>query len=178
MRMQTTVDGAPVVAFFSGDTIIDQGAWGETVLPRLWAQHVFGLAAAIPSARAYWFLISSGYKTYRFLPVFFRTFYPTYSAPTPPHAQRTLDALARLKFPDEYDPASGVVRFAQATPLRPGVADLSEARLSDPQVAFFVAANPGHAAGDELACLTEIAPANLTAAGRRMLGLGRAAPAT
>jgi hypothetical protein len=33
--------------------------------------------------------------------------------------------------------------------------------------------NPGHANGDELACLTEISRSNLTPAGERMVGGGR-----
>ncbi len=170
MRLQTSVDNQPVVAFFSGDTIIQREYWGETELPRLWARHVFGLAA-LEQAPTYWFLISSGYKTYRFLPTFFREFYPTYAHPTPTPIKRVLDQLALQKFPAEYDAARGVVRLAQAAALQPGIADITERRLRDPHVAFFVAANPGHIQGDELACLTELTPANLTAAGRRMLGL-------
>ena len=81
-----------------------------------------------------------------------------------------LDALALRKFPSEYDPEQGVVRFARAAPLRPGVAEITGQRLHDPHVAFFEVANPGHARGDELACLAELVPANLTPAGRRMLG--------
>jgi hypothetical protein len=119
----------------------------------------------------YWLLISSGYKTYRFLPVFFREFYPTYERPTPPAIKRRLDALAQLKFPSEYDPHRGVVRLTASAPLRAGVADVTEQRLRDPHVAFFVQANPGHVYGHELACLTELTQANLTAAGRRMIGL-------
>lgn len=168
MRLRAVVDAQPIVAFFSGDTIIDRSYWSELELPRLWARHVFGLAAEIHDARVYWFLISSGYKTYRFLPVFFREFYPTCGRPTPPAVQRVLDTLGRLKFGGAYDPSRGVVRLAQPAPLRPGVAEIHERRLRDPHVAFFVAANPGHIYGDELACLTELTPANLTAAGRRM----------
>lgn len=169
MQLRAVIDGQPVVAFFSGDTIIAREYWGETALPRFWARHVFGLAAQIAAARVYWLLICSGYKTYRFLPVFFREFYPTYARPTPPHIKRTLDTLACLKFPAEYDSQRGVVRFAQAAALRPDVAVITPLRLRDPHVAFFAAANPGHTAGDELACLTELTPANLTAAGRRMV---------
>lgn len=171
MRLRTVVDDEPVVAFFSGDTIIHSDYWGETVLPRLWGRHVFRLAESMQDARVYWFLISSGYKTYRFLPVFFREFYPTCERPTPPAIQRRLDALAQLKFPGEYDPGRGVVRLAAATPLRSGVAEITEQRLKDPHVAFFMVANPGYVRGDELACLTELTPANLTAAGRRMIGI-------
>ena len=32
----------------------------------------------------------------------------------------------------------------------------------------FAALNPGHVRGDELACVTELTPQNLTSAGRRM----------
>ena len=170
MRLQTVVDGQAVVAFFSGDTIIHPAYWTEIELPRLWGRHVFSLAEAVPEARVYWFLISSGYKTYRFLPVFFRQFYPTYRCPTPAPIQRVLDTLAYLKFPTEYDPRQGVIHLAQAAPLQAGVAEVTARRLKDPHVAFFVAANPGHLNGDELACLTELTRTNLTPAGRRMLG--------
>jgi len=173
MRLEVVVDHQPIVAFFSGDTIIHQDYWGETELPRLWGRHVFGLAKTIPEARVYWFLTSSGYKTYRFLSVFFREFYPSYQRPTPAAIKRALDALAQLKFPSEYDAERGLIRSATAAPLRPGVAEVTKRRLRDPHVAFFVAANPGHAAGDQLACLVELTPANLTSAGRRVVGLGR-----
>lgn len=170
MRLRVTVDDRPIVAFFSGDTIIHHDYWGETELPRLWGRHVFSLAEAMPETRAYWFLISSGYKTYRFLPVFFREFYPTYTRPMPPAIQRIIDALACTKFPGEYDPERGIIRFALAAPLRPGVAEITDRRLKDPHVAFFAAANPGHVHGDQLPCLVELARSNLTAAGLRMLG--------
>ncbi len=173
MQLHILVDDRPVVAFFSGDTIVERAYWGESVLSRSWARHVFQQAGqirrAVPETGVYWFLICSGYKTYRFMPTFFREFYPAYDRPTPSVVKRTLDRLAWLKFPSEYDAERGVVRLRQATPLRPEVAAVTEHLLANPHVAFFVAANPGHVDGDELACLTEIIPENLTPAGRRML---------
>ncbi|HZS07034.1 MAG TPA: hypothetical protein VFD58_19515 [Blastocatellia bacterium] len=170
MRFSVEIENQPVVAFFSGDTIIAREYWGETTLPRLWGRHVFRLADEIHDARVYWFLICSGYKTYRFLPVFFREFYPHCERPMPAAIRQLLDTLGRLKFKNEYDAGRGVVRFAHATPLHEGVADITEQRLRDPHVAFFARANPGHARGDELACLCEITRGNLTPAGRRMVG--------
>jgi hypothetical protein len=171
MRLHVVVDGHPVTAFFSGDTIIHREYWGEAVLPRIWGKHVFRLAATIQDARVFWYLISSGYKTYRFLPLFFREFYPTYKQPTPPEFKRVLDALGRTKFPSEYDEDRGIVRPAEAAPLKPGVAEITERHLQNPHIAFFVSANPGHVHGHELACLAELTPANLTSAGLRMLEL-------
>lgn len=171
MRLFAIVDNQPVVAFYSGDTIVDRRYWQETELPRLWSRHVFALADQIRNARVYWYLISSGYKTYRFLPVFFREFYPTYRRPTPDPVLRILNRLGTLKFSSEYDSASGIVRFAHAVPLRSEVAEIAEQRLKDPHVAFFLKANPRHHHGDQLTCLTELCSSNLTAAGLRMLGL-------
>lgn len=171
MRLHTRIDDQPVVAFFSGDTIVHRDYWGETVLPRLWGRHVFDLAARVRDARVYWFLISSGFRTYRFLPTFFREFYPAHDRPAPESVKRVLDALARLKFGAQYDAARGIVRLAEPTPLHAGVSEPTETRLKDPHVSFFLSANPGHVRGDELACLAELTADNLTRAGRRMLAL-------
>ena len=81
-----------------------------------------------------------------------------------------LDQMGQFKFGDEYDAAHGVIRFHQASPLQSGVAEITPQRLKDPHVSFFINANPGHVDGDELACLAELSRANLTPAGRRMVG--------
>lgn len=173
MRLDVRVDARDIAAFFSGDTIIDREYWGDTVLSRAWGQVVFaeadGLAAAHPGLPVFWFLICSGYKTWRFLPLFFRRFYPNPDGPTPPDCQRVIDALGTSKFGDQYDARSGIVRLRAATPLRAGVADVSDRRLRDPLVRFFTRSNPGHASGDELACLAELSRANLTRSAERML---------
>jgi hypothetical protein len=171
MRLSALVDNQEVVAFFSGDTIIARDYWGDTLLSRLWSQTVFAQADLItlarPGTRVYWYLICSGYRTFRFLPVFFREYWPNMNLPTPSYQQKILDTLGKQKYGDQY--LEGIVRLASATPLRGGVSDVTEQRLTDAQVAFFVHKNPGHLHGDELACITEITRSNLTKAGQRMV---------
>jgi hypothetical protein len=173
MQIPITVEGRPVVAFFSGDTIIAREHWGSSLLGRLWLKTVFTeadrLAEQSPESLLYWFLISSGYKTWRYLPVFFVNYAPHPQSATSRFDAAVLRSLALRKFGSEYDPASGVIRLRHASPLRPGVADLTERRLRDPLVEFFVRANPRHAEGDELACLAPLSRANLTRAGHRLL---------
>jgi hypothetical protein len=159
--MSMNVSGATV--FFSGDTIVDRGRWGSWDLPRMWAQHVFGAA----DDNTYWFLISSGYRTYRYLPLFFRDFIPRAGGDAT--MKPLLDTIAIAKFGDAYDPRTGVIRLAMPAPLRDGVSD-PVTRMTNPHVQFFVDANPGHAGGDELACLVRVDVANLTPAGLRMIG--------
>jgi len=161
--------GEKVSVAYSGDTLIRPAYWGTPELPRTWIKTVLALGAGLCQP-LYWLLITSGYKTYRFLPVFFKEFYPRPDLPTPAATQTLLDRLARERFGPAFDREQGVVRFnGTATPLRPGVAEVGPERRRDPHVAYFLARNPGHAQGDELVCLTRLHTDNLTAAGRRMV---------
>lgn len=146
MRLSARIDEREVVAFFSGDTIIARDYWGDSLLPRLWSQTVFAQADLVtlarPDTRVYWYLICSGFRTFRFLPVFFREYWPNMSSPTPAYQQKILDVLGRQKFGSQYVEGAGVVRLASATPLRVGISDVTEQRMTDPQVAFFVPQKP------------------------------------
>ena len=88
------VAGRPVKTLFSGDTIISREHWGDHALSHTWGRLALALIDAHPDAELYWFLISQGYKTYRFLPVFFREYYPRHDAETPAWARAILDAAA------------------------------------------------------------------------------------
>lgn len=158
---------------YSGDTIVDPAAWGSAALPRCWIAAVRRLREEHPKGRLWWLLLTSGYRTYRFLPVFWKDFWPRWDASTSPEAQARLDFLAHEKLGDLYLKEEGIVRFPQPQKLRGELAEVPEGRLADPHVAFFLEKNPGWREGDELACLTEIAETNLTAAGRRMWRAGR-----
>jgi hypothetical protein len=155
---------------YSGDTIVDPAAWRSAALPRCWIAAVRQLHEKHPRGRLWWLLLTSGFRTYRFLPVFWKDFWPRWDVPTPPDAQARIEWLAREKLGDLYRPDAGIVRFPQPQRLRASLAEVPEGRAVDPHVAFFLEKNPGWKEGDELVCLTEIAEENLTAAGRRMWG--------
>lgn len=156
-------DGRKLTAIYSGDTIVAPEAWSSPALARTWIASVNHLRAARP---CYWLLLTSGFRTYRFLPVFWREFFPRDDAP---HSRRLLDHLARARYGDYYDAAAGIVRFPRPQKLRAALREVPHGRAEDADVAFFLTHNPGHAEGYELACLTEISETNLTAAGRRMI---------
>lgn len=167
MRFETTIDGSPVTVFFSGDTIVDRAYWGTPELPRRWSQHVFRCAESLPHD-AYWLLISSGFRTYRYLPLFFRNFAPSHDR-SDARDLRLLRSIAAARYGAQYDATTGVVRLANRTPLRVAPPEERDRAAVDPHVRFFLDANPGHAEGDELACLVKISRENLTRAGERML---------
>lgn len=162
-------DGRCLNVLYSGDTIMAPEAWRSPVLARGWIALVRALRATRPGEPWYWLLLSSGFRTYRFLPVFWRNFWPRHDAVAPPHVQAMLVSLAQGRFGAAFDAAAGVVRFAHPQRLRGALATVPEGRDVDPHVRFFLARNPGHDAGDELVCLTELSDDNLTAAGARMV---------
>ncbi len=165
---ETEFESQKMSVVYSGDTIIRCEYWGTPQLPSTWIKTVLEKSKSMQQP-LYWLLISSGYKTYRFLSVFYKTFYPHYACPTPPHIQSLVHHLAVQRFGDDYLPELGVVRFkVGATPLREGIAEVTDERLHDPHVAHYIKMNPRHDQGDELVCITRVHPDNFTPAGRRM----------
>jgi hypothetical protein len=163
-------EGRSLTAIYSGDTIVDPEAWGSPLLARTWIHAVNALRSAWPGRPCYWLLLTSGFRTYRFLPVFWREFFPRFDAATSAETQRLIDYLARAHYGELYDATSGLVRFPHPQRLRGRLRAMPAGRAADPHIAFFFTRNPGQAEGDELVCLTEISDANLTPAGRRMVG--------
>jgi hypothetical protein len=98
-------------AVFSGDTIIDHEYWGEQALARTFCRFAGALKAERPSQPLYWFLISKGYRTYRYLHAFARRYFPHPREATPPDVQACMDALGRARFGAAYRAELGIVRF-------------------------------------------------------------------
>ncbi len=170
MLLAARVAGRPIRALFSGDTIVDRQHWGTTALALAWGRLAFSIIQQHSGEDLYWFLISQGYRTYRFLPVYFREFYPRCDVTTPDWAREVIDALATAKFPKTYDRRAGVVRASSASyQLRAGLADLTGDRLKDSEVRYFLECNPGYERGDELCCLAPLTHENFSRVAQRLI---------
>jgi hypothetical protein len=168
---ETSAPGRPITVVYSGDTIVERTWWGSPALARTWIQTVRHLTPMDGGRELYWLLLTSGYRTYRFLPVFFRVFYPRYDELTPSSARTMVDAIATEQFGSRYRADTGIVRFERPQVLAPDLLAVPDGREADPHIAFFLERNPGYVGGDELVCLTPINDDNLTPAGRRMARL-------
>lgn len=162
-------EGQPIQVMFSGDTIIHPANWGSTALATAWLRLAAEVKRNQPGLPLYWFLIVKGYRTYRHLQVFARTYYPHGRETTPPDLQALMDHLARQRFGVDYDPRRGLVHHAEPRDvLRNDLAQPAPKDEARPEVQFFFDRNPGHTQGDELVCLAEIAADNLTPFARRI----------
>jgi hypothetical protein len=167
--VDTIVDEREVTALFSGDTIVDRDCWGSPLLAIAWGQLAVRIIEATPDRELYWFLICKGFRTYRFLSVFFEEFIPCWNRETPPYLKRVLDAFAIEKFGEQYELQRGILRASEQTyRVRPEIDLLSDNRR-DPHIAFFLDSNPGYQQGDELCCLAKLTLGNFSKAANRLM---------
>ena len=149
-------------AIYSGDTIIQHNYWGSQLLLLSWCKLAGKIKTTLKDTPLYWFLIVKGHRTYRYLPLFTKRFYPTWRYPTPPNVQQVLDEVATRKFGDAYHAKKGIIHFAQSRGhLKRQWANIPPHLASKPDVNYFLKRNPNYHSGDELACITELTEQNL-----------------
>jgi hypothetical protein len=156
LRMKVATSS--IKALFSGDTIIDTLYRSETELIKHIGRFVYGRIE--DKVKFYWFLISMGFRTYRFLPIFFHDYYPRFDKDTPSFEQKVMDALAIHEFGECYQRERGIIVPERKNYLKETYASIPARRLSNPHIEFFFRKNPGFAQGEELVCLAEISKDN------------------
>ena len=167
------IDGQLISVVYSGDTVVNSETWSDSALSYYWMGAIDYLRRLHRKERLYWFLLVSGYRTYRFLPVYSATFYPRHDKDTPDDVQLIMDTVAGERFGKSYNPETGIVRLDAPAILKDDYRGIPENRLSDPHIAYFAKRNPGHEHGDELVCFAILAEDELTRLGRRMWTKGR-----
>jgi len=144
---------------FNGNTIIDKKYWGDTALMKTWGKFMARCKCEHPDIPLYWYLICSGYRTYLFLPFFFRDFYPSNNKHTPSYESELIDTLGAMKFPLEYQ--DGIVKVSSPREcLQTDLAIPPERKLKNPHIKYFIDKNPGYLSGNELVCITEFSIEN------------------
>ena len=166
-------EGGPLRAIFSGDTVMHRDYWGHQTLAFGWIRFAGRIKAKQPELPLYWFLISKGHRTYRYLSAFSVDFFPRWSQATPARELAIMRRLARRRFGDAFDEARGLVHYEVSRGhLRPELAAVSELEGRRDDVRFFLERNPNYAQGDELVCLTELCLDNLKPIARRLFAQG------
>lgn len=162
------IAGIDTGATWSGDTIVDPQAWGAAQLPVAWLAAV--LACHAERGPLAWCLICSGVRTWRLLPVFYRRYVP---GSGDAELVMVRDYLARLRYGSHFNATTGIVRLPSPQVLRPHLRQLPVHLDTNEEAAGFIARNPGHQDGDELACATWITLSNLTPTGERIWRLAQ-----
>lgn len=168
--IRSKVDGREVVYVFSGDTIVDPHYWQANMLAPAFGFFMLRMIDDYKGIPVYWFLITKGYRTYRFLPIYFRKYYPVYNQETPPEYDRLLKFICTRKFGEWYNPETGVITFNGARDhLNDRMCEIPESKKQNPHIKFFLEKNPYYYQGDELACIADISRENLNRMAYRIM---------
>jgi len=160
--------GSIETVIYSGDTIVAPEAWNSPTLAKAWIESVYHLHATHGRGELYWLLLTSGFRTYRFLPVFWKRFLPHPTEASWADLAERRQFYAQRRFGRLFDNQRWIVQLDHPHRIRKHLHDKAAPRRNDTHLARFEQWNPGHANGDELVCFTSLAPCNLTAAGRRI----------
>lgn len=160
--LDLSIDGLRVSVVFSGDTVVHEKNRNTMALPKAWCELMAERLSTEPGVPLYWLLTSKGYKTYRYLPIFFRDYFPRPDRKlTVCEEKIILTTVAELGI-TKIDTQQWLIPAARRSQkLHPGVAEISEDRRRNPEIAFFEKANPNHARGDELICLVRFSNENM-----------------
>ena len=152
-----------VYIIFSGDTIVDPQHRGSLQLHLLWGKLILNLQAECGCKPLYWFLISKGFRTYRFLPTYFKRYYPHCNCLATEWEAGLLRQIAREKFGGCFNLSTGLIDFGpHAQRLKQNLVRSDELRRgADPHINYFFQRNPRYHQGVELACLADCDPSNL-----------------
>ena len=168
-------EGRRVRVVYSGDTVVDPAHWGQQSLAFAWISRMGALKRGYPDIPLFWFLLVKGHRTFRYLPVFAKSFYPHWSIDRS-DLKPLADSLALDLFPGDYNPATGVVEFEQSRGhLKPHLASPTPEELDREGVHFFLERNPGFQRGHELVCLCEVEEHNMKAITLRLFRKGSVA---
>ena len=165
--MDEILNEKPVKIIYSGDTVIDEQARGDIELMRAWWQFSLTIQQKYNGVPVYWFLISKGWRTYKFFPLFLKEFYPKREIITPQNIQQFMNKISSEKFGAQYK--DGIIYPLNPDYLKSGLNDVPEHKKNDKDVIFFLEKNPEYYKGNELVCLAQLHPNNLTKAGLRLL---------
>jgi hypothetical protein len=153
--------GDRIRVIYSGDTVVERAHWGQQTLAFAWISRMGALKHEQPQVALYWLLLVKGHRTFRYLPVFGKSFYPHWTVDRS-DLKPLVDMLALELYAKDYNPSTGVIEFAHSRGhLRADIALPTPDELDRDGVRFFLERNPGFQRGHELVCLCEVEERNM-----------------
>ena len=125
-----------------------------------------------PTRRIYCMMTSSTLNSYLAMARNFRDSYPRAGRELSPSERAFVEQVLERNGA-VWNPITGVIERGGASFYREGRVDQGGVDTSDPDIAFYVSANPGQAQGDSLVCLAPMTLRNFWYVARRRLARGK-----
>lgn len=156
-----TWDDRKVRIVYSGDTIVAPQHWGQQALAFAWIKRIGEIKRDAAELPLFWFLLVKGHRTYKYLSVFGKSFFPHWSE-SRPDLKTLADQLAIARFGAHYDASSGLVCFPESRGhLKKEIAEPTSEEMNKAATRFFLGKNPDYRLGHELVCVCELESFNM-----------------
>tara|TARA_Y100001954_G_scaffold92887_1_gene101693 strand:+ start:4765 stop:5499 length:735 start_codon:yes stop_codon:yes gene_type:complete len=155
---------------FSGDTVISENFTGTQELTKGWGKTVGFFIKKYPEKKLLWYLMSKGYKTYLYLPFFFKKYYPALEeSRNDQRLKKIINEFSNLIYPDCWNEELGIIKFKKRLGQVKEKHILKSIDKKNKHIDFFLEKNPGYINGDELVCMAEVDIDNLLRFPKMML---------
>ncbi|NML47455.1 hypothetical protein HHL11_27140 [Ramlibacter sp. G-1-2-2] len=151
--------GRKLVVIFTSHAIVDERFRGHNLLQRAGARTYLRSCLRHPLRSKFWVFDTFSYRSYLLLTRNMHAFWPRRERATPEWEAAFMDHYGRLRYGEDWGEA-GIVRRSPHKRLLPGTARVDADKLRNPDIAYYVEANPGHAEGDMLLCICPLNWAN------------------
>ena len=160
--------GSTIRVVYSGDTIVEKEHWGQQALAFAWIARMGEIKNERPDCPLYWFVIIKGHRTFKYLPVFGKSFYPHWSDERP-DLKDLADMLALEKFGENYNLETGIVEYVESQGhLKEEIMRPTDEEMEKESVKYFLRTNPNYKLGHELVCLCELEEENMKPLAKRI----------
>ncbi|TGL55100.1 hypothetical protein EHQ59_05695 [Leptospira kemamanensis] len=154
------IENQTIQIAYSGDTVLSKKFRGTLSIPIYWGRYM--LEVSKEEIPLYWLLTSKGFRTYRYLSVFFKVFYPNPLIENE-SLKRYRDLIASLQFGEEFNKQTGILkRKKQVQTIRDlDSEEIAITHTKDPYIQYFVSQNKNYHLGEELVCLAPFSKSNI-----------------
>ena len=160
--------GARAIIIYAGWAMISPEYRKHGITQRLGFSAFLKQRLKHPLRDIYWMTTSSTLNSYLLVVRNFRDSYPRAGRQWPPLEKAYIEQVL-THIGAEWDPQTGVIGRSGASFYREGRVDLEEVDTGDPDIAFYIEANPGQASGDSLVCLAPLSFKNFAYVARRQI---------
>ncbi|MCO6487779.1 MAG: hypothetical protein J5I98_05135 [Phaeodactylibacter sp.] len=165
---RAVIDSKKHLFIYFGQTVIDKAHRGKSLIPVTGARLYLMFWREILSSRTFFWADALTYKAYLVFAKSLEEFYPTYQQKNPQHIQKVIDYIGQEHYGKDYNFGLGTVSKDQVLVNDP-CASIPLKYRKDPDIRFYVQANPGYTRGQGLITLAPLSGTNFMKLARRLM---------
>jgi hypothetical protein len=162
------IEGKKRLFIYFCQSVIEQAFRGKSLIQQTGLRLIGRLAGELLTCKAYFWADASTYRAYLVFAKSLQEYYPCRTSPTPTPVKSMVKYLGERHFGDTYSSITGTIH-KPAHYVNDFSLSISTEKLSDPDIRFYLGANPLHNQGNDLLVMAPVSRGNVGRLLRRFL---------